>query len=404
MGRSASKNRTVKRVGAVHRRAKFVGSLYLLGTLLLTALSCVTLFTAPYDGNEIGFFTGIFNIDAGAVSTFWTPLLDGGVSVYLIATVLYILSLLILFINLFASFSQLGALYKNKFKVARPATAVIELARINKKKTAMEKLGKSFSRSFAAFVCLNLLIYIIVPSVAMQMYALIAVGISVVLHLLCGLWGAKVTEFYGDAPIVSSGCSACAQLPHPIYDPRMLASEGVDIPVVRGKLKQEKRENSIWVFFFRNLFQLLAVAGLIISVANVMTLDSDLGKVLSGDASADYVSIALQAVLYLCLCMLIMHATSMTEFNLLGMDGAGMRNFKVFSIFTLIAALAYMAIGIVNGLASEAWMPIALVAIVAFLGFVVDCIVHPREADDNKILFYADEMEDEDYLKARYGV
>lgn len=426
MGRSASKTKTVKIVNSVHRRAKSVGVLYFLGTVILTVLSFVTFLTAPYNGTEIEFSTGIFNIGTGAVSTFWAPLLDG-VSVYFIAAALYIVLILILIINLCSSFVQLKALFKKHSKSAKAATAAIELARINKKKVAMEKLGKAFSSSFAAIVCLNLLIYLILPFVSIQIFAFVAIGVGVVIHLLGGVLGAKVTEFNSDSRCWC-GHHHCMPTSYPIYDPRMLAPNGADPyndiqPVAKQRLKLEKRGVGIASFFFRNVFQLMTAFGLVIAVANVTSLHIDVAhilgdtEVLAGLApefiegyTVDYVMVAIQAVLVLSLCLLIAHVTSTTEFNDLGMDGKGMKRFKVFSFFTLIGGAGYMVMLMLGGAASEAWIPVVLIVAVAFLGFVVDCIIHPKDDgygnldDENKILFYSDEMEDEEYVKSRYRV
>lgn len=419
MGRSASKNKTVKRVGSVHRRAKSVGVLYFIGTLLLTVLSCVTFLTAPHFGEEIEFSTGIFNISTGSVSKFWAPLMAGGISVYFIAAVLYIVLLLTMIINLIRGFSILKALFKKNSKKSRPANPVVELARINKKKTLMEALGKVFSSSLATMICINFLIYLIVPFVKIEIFAVVAVGVGIVFHMLCGVLGAKVTGFYSDKRCC---CGHHHYMPinYPIYDPRMLPQEATDVygqPQVVGVLKQEKREYSIWIFFFRNLFQLLSVFGLIIAINNVTTLHIDLAHILNdaeliASFSADvvegyavnYIMVGAEAAMLCCLFMLIKHATSTTEFNFLGMDGSGMKNFRVFSVLTLLMGAIFMVLQMIGGAAMDVWIPIALIIVVAFLGMVVDCIIHPKDNDEGKILFYSDELEDEEYVKSRYRV
>ncbi len=418
MGRSASKNKTVKRVGSVHRRAKSVGVFYFIGTLLLTVLSCVTFLTAPHFGEEIGFSTGIFNISTGSVSQFWAPLMAGGVSVYFIAAVLYIILLLTMIINLIRCFSLMKALFKKNSKKSRPANPMVELARINKKKSAMEALGKVFSGSLATMICINFLIYLIVPFVKIEIFAVIAVGVGIFFHMLCGVLGAKVTGFYSDSKCC---CGQHHYMPmnYPIYDPRMMP-EGYDTygqPQVVGSLKQEKREYSIWIFFFRNLFQLLSVFGLVIAINNVTTLHIDLAHILNDTEiiasfskdvvegyAVNYIMVGVEAAMLCCLFMLIKHATSTTEYNFLGMEGAGMKRFRVFSVLTLLMGAVFMVLQMLGGAAKDVWVPIALIIVVAFLGFVVDCIIHPKDGDEGKILFYSDEMEDEEYLKARYRV
>jgi hypothetical protein len=120
--------------------------------------------------------------------------------------------------------------------------------------------------------------------------------------------------------------------------------------------------------------------------------------------------VAIQAVLLFGLCMLIIHVTSVTEFNDFGMEGRGMKRFKFFSIVTLIAGVGYMVLQLAGGAESVAWIPVGFIVALAFLGFVVDCIVHPKDSgygnldDENKILFYSDEMEEQtsNYMRPRY--
>ena len=424
MGRSTSKVKTVKVVRSVHRRAKFVGVLYFIATLLLTVLSFVTFFTAPYTGKEIEFSTGIFNISAGAVSSFWAPLLDG-VSVYFIAATLYIVLLLILIVNLISSCLQLKGLFRKYSKAEQAATAAVELARINKKKYVMERLGKIFSSSLATLICLNLVIYLILPFVQIEIFAFVAVGVGVFFHLICGLLGAKVTEFNTNSKCWC-GHDHYAPANYAIYDPRMLGSHDGEVhneQTAKQLLNLEKRVSAVRVFFFRNIFQLMTVFGLVLAVANVTSLHIDIAHIL-GDTEAlqgfapefidtyvvDYVLVALQAVVIFGLCMLITHATSITEFNDLGMEGRGMKRFKLFSILTLIGGAGYMAMQMTSGAGSEEWIPVGFIVALAFLGFVVDCIVRPKNSgygnldDENKILFYSEEMEEynTDYMRARY--
>lgn len=412
MGRSASKNNTVKRIKAVHRRAKFVGFLYLLGTLLLTVLSCVTFFTAPNDAEGVVFSTGIINLSNNgfAISEFWTPLLNiaDGVTVYCVAAAIYVVLLLTMLINLCRAFGKTGDLFKKYSKTERPANAAVELQRINKKKDAMCALGKIFSGSFTALIFFNVLIYAIVPKMTIELFAGVALGVGVLFHFLCGLWGAKVTGFRRQS---NSCCCSNAFMPAnlPIYDPRMLSGLN-DADALRllskENLKQEKREVNIWLFIFRNLFQLVTMCGLIIAVTNVTSLHIDLPYILNDTAlmnpadgyELDYVLLALQAVMFIGLFLVIRYATSTKEFNITTLD-CNLAGFKVAAIITLLGGVAYMAMQMSG--ASEDWIPVALVVAVAFLGFVVDCIIRPKTDDgENKILFYSDELEDEEYMNA----
>jgi hypothetical protein len=87
-----------------------------------------------------------------------------------------------------------------------------------------------------------------------------------------------------------------------------------------------------------------------------------------------------------------------------------MKRFKLFSILTLIGGAGYMAMQMTSGAGSEEWIPVGFIVALALLGFVVDCIVRPKNSgygnldDENKILFYSEEMEEynTDYMRARY--
>ncbi len=413
MGRSASKNNTVKRIKAVHRRAKFVGVLYLLGTLLLTVLSCVTFITSSTTSEnpqDILFATGIINLSDGgfAVSEFWTPLLDfssKGVTVSFVAAAIYCVLLLTMLVNLFRAFGKIKSLFKKYAKTERPANAAVELQRINKKKDAMIALGKIFSGSFAALVCFNVLLYVILPNAKIALFAYVALGVGVVFHLFGGLLAAKVTGFRREDKCCSCGHNVFMPSNLAIYDPRML--NGIDGSVLpKEQLKQDRREVSIWLFVFRNLFQMIATVGVIVVLTQVTSLHIELPYILNDTElqtlgskhSVDYLLLALQAVMLFGVFAMVCYATSTKEFRITEAD-CNLAGFKLASMLTLLGSAAYMAMQL--GGASEDWLPVALVVAVAFLGFVVDCIIRPKTDDnENKILFYSDELEDEEYMQA----
>jgi hypothetical protein len=108
---------------------------------------------------------------------------------------------------------------------------------------------------------------------------------------------------------------------------------------------------------------------------------------------------------WLFVIVLIKHSTGDTEFNRDGMSGSGMKNFRVFSFFTVLAlgaliAFPYLGIGLVAGAKATLNKNLLIAAGVAFVGFLVDCIVKTRHYD-------YDDFDADDYFReageARYN-
>lgn len=325
-----------KRVRKVHSKARLAGTLYLLGALALAVLAFLP--ALNIGGEELW------------ALTFYLPVQDalGGTLdwIGLITAALYLWILLVAVINFFKCFSKLGWLTRRSSRYVNG---------YNRNMRAMDDMGKRFSGSFAAIVNLSLLIYVLQPSVSnvsITNYAYITLGAGLAIHFLAGLIAGKVSWFdvYGNG----------------------------------GNVEEVKRECGIFVYFFRNLAQLAAVAGIFYFFLPQCTLgatiESWLGGVnpLEGDLVTTLVPVALQALIVLCSFVLVKHATAATEFNRLGMEGKGMKNYRVFSFFVFLLAGGAFAIDYFLVKPDPIVYDFAYVAAIAFGVFLVDCIFKTR--------------------------
>ncbi|MBQ8323455.1 MAG: hypothetical protein IJX91_05760 [Clostridia bacterium] len=330
-----------KRVKKVHSKAKLVGFLYLLGTLALAAFACLPML-------------GIGGTDLWVVN-FWQPFLkilsaDRDV-LALIVAVLYAFVVLTGVINFFKALGKLGWLTKRASRYVNG---------YNRNMRAMDDMGKIFSGSFAALVNFHLLIYILQPAdaeVKLTIYAYAALAVGLVIHFLAGLIGGKVSFFNVGGP--------------------------------NGNVEEEKRSCGLFVYFFRNLVQVAATAAIVYFFVSVCTLNQTVAALLAksnpftGDIIKTVLPVALQALLVIWILILVKHATASTEFNRFGIEGAGMKNYRVFSFFTVLTAggafaLEYLATKSFGGVATK----YLIVAGIALAAFLIDCIFKSKPKDE----------------------
>ncbi|MBO5239846.1 MAG: hypothetical protein J6B56_00300 [Clostridia bacterium] len=325
-----------KRVRKVHSKAGFAGTLYLLGALALAVLAFLP--ALNIGGEDLW------------VLTFYAPLQDalGGELnwIGLITAALYLWVLLVVVINFFRCFSKLGWLTRRSSRYVNG---------YNRNMRAMEDMGKRFSGSLAAIVNLSLLIYVLQPNVSdvtITNYAYITLGVGLVVHFFAGLIAGKVSWF--------------------------------DVQGSGGNVEEVKRECGIFVYFFRNLVQLAAIAGILYFFVPQCTIgktiESWLGGVnpIEGDLVKNLLPVALQVLIVLFTFVLVKHATAATEFNRLGMEGKGMKNYRVFSFFVFLAAGGAFAVDYFLVQPDPITYEIVYVAAIAFGAFLVDCIFKTR--------------------------
>ncbi len=355
-----------KRIKAIQGRAKFVGVLYLLGTIGLAALAaCMPLLdNTTVTLSVMKFFEPIKELFKGGVKQIKTyslsQLADLGVAVT------YAIMLFSMLIDILRSISKLGWLFKRRASYSNG---------FNRNMYAMDDMGKRFSGVLATLLIFNLVFFMVDSASKISLYGYVALAGGLLLHFLCGLIGGSVTLF-----------------------------------TMGERVEEEEREHGLLVYFIRNLIQLVVVAALVyfLCQASVLAVKARevLGKIWmnkAGIKEIEYkglIPAGVEMVTWLCVFVLAKHATASTEFNRDCMNGAGMRNFAVFSFFTFLlvgalVALPYLNIGVVEG-ASKLNVKMVIAASVAFVAFLLDCIIKSRRRgtyDDMDMEMYFRESE-----------
>ncbi|MBO5480747.1 MAG: hypothetical protein J6A63_06145 [Clostridia bacterium] len=328
-----------RRVRVVHRKAKFVGSLYLIATLALVALAYL-------------FPVLVVNGQPLDITNFYLPfttVMSGELNwLALVTSASYALILLVGAINVLKSLSLLGRLLK-------------ETSRYNRNMRAMDGLGKAYSSTFAVILSLYLQMYLLQPvatAAILWVNGAIILGVAVFFHFLCGIWSAKVSRFYIDE---------------------------------NKTVAEETRECGVFTYFFRNLMQIAAIGGIAYYMAETNELYRIIAIVeglLAGMFDLNVVIVVgLQLLMLLCMFVMIKHATAATEYNLYGIEGKGMKNYRVFSFLVFAAAAGlfvwtYLQTQIIA-------LGYAIIAGVALVVFLLDCFVKTRqkkvEKDENDL-------------------
>ena len=349
------------RVGVIHGRAKFVGVLYLIGTVAFAALAILS---TMIDGTVLA-INKAFPLLNLPVMTFYQPIvtlfgnvnaLTTDVLLAAVGGILYAILLLTVVINVFKALSKLGWLFKRRASYTNG---------FNRNMYAMDDLAKCFSSSFGAILILYLQIYLLTASaevtVTVNMIGYITLAAGLALHLLCGVIGGTVTLF-----------------------------------TTADNMEEEPREFGVFAFFVRNLIQLAATAAIVYFLAPQSGLLGGLKDIVYNVVEKSDTAWLMQNVMtllptaaellaWVCISVLIKHAVSDTEFNRDCLDGAGMKNFTVFSLFAalLIAAIAVLPmLQMGAALTQEKMLAVIIAAAVAFVAFALDCIVKPRHRGD----------------------
>lgn len=339
MKRITSKAAVLKRrVRTMHRRSKIAGVLYLLGTIVLTALVAMY---ALLDGTILAaqmpatsFFSHILKL-TGELKI--DSLCDGLIGVF------YLILLLVAVINVLKGISKLGWLFKRRASYTNG---------FNRNMYAMDDLAKGFSSTFSATLILYLQIYLLSSGdVKVSSMGVIALAAGLAIHVLGGLIGGTVTLF-----------------------------------TTADNLDEEPRTSGVFTFFVRNVIQLAVVAVILWFFAPQNGVRSGLQSILdflAGNADLKAViPTVVELLAWVCVGVLVKHAASETEFNRDGLDGAGMKNFPVFAFFAAVLFIALYAlpmIGMANELAAEKATATLIAAATAFVGFLLNCIVKPRQ-------------------------
>lgn len=355
-----------KRVRKIQNRAKFVGILYLLGTIGLVAIAaCLPLLTGTCitDGATmpvLTFYQPIVDLFAKGAEAFTS--LTATQITDLIVVVLFGAMLLTMAINVLRSIGKLGWLFKRRASYSNG---------FNRNMYAMDDMAKRFSNSLYTLVVIHLFIYLFSCGVDAEgqetiaqitTNAYIALGVGFGLHFVCGLIGGTVTLF-------STG----------------------------DRVEEEARENGLFVFFVRNLIQIAAVAAigyfliqesvLVAKIQELLRLILEEGKPIAEIDWMSAIPAGIELIAWIFIAVLAGHAIADTEFNRDGVVGSGMRNFAIFAFLTALAlaagiALPMLGIGVAKA-TTEINQNLLIAAAVALVAFLLDCIIRPRARDDS---------------------
>ncbi len=344
------------RIDKNRHRAEWVGMIYLFATVVVSILGCRAMFSSVY-GNM-------------GLKQFWKPLVAmdlgsafGVMSVF--TSLIYVLMMAILLINGLRALTHLKYLFKKK---------VSRVYGLNANIGAMDTLGNIFSSSFTTVVVFNVLLYILQGGMAWSPsflvdapYDILAIGIIV--HILCGLWGGKVSAFY-----IEDGSTVV----------------------------EHKRPYGRFIPFIRNLLQLAAVFYIsylfltseqIHTVINVYLREGGFASLMENVMGL--APVALQALSFICICCLFKHAFSGAEFSVEGPYAPGKLTFRIATFFLTITSGLTVACKYLIGeavytipdiqgstftVATQVGLDMnaLIIAVVAFVMFLLDCILRLR--------------------------
>lgn len=343
------------RISKAQGRAKFAGFLYLLGTIALAAasvavcaLSGICLSTDNGLLPIVKLISEVKSLFTGGITS---VIQDSALLMKALVLVLYICTVLAVVINALRCFGKLNWLFKRRASYVNG---------FNRNMYAMDDLSKRFSGSLASLVAFGVFATLFTEgAVKVTTYGLIVLGAGLVLHIFCGL-------IEGKTPLFTTG----------------------------EKVEEEEREYGLFVFFLRNLVQIAAVGAIIYFVLPASSFATDLKEVLDKVVvSKDFawftanimtlIPFFAELLAWICTIVLIKHVTAATEYNRDCLDGDGMKNFAVFSLFTAlcfgaIVLLPYLGIGLAAGETATLNTKLLIGAGVAFAAFLLDCIVRPR--------------------------
>ena len=330
-----------QRISKMQRRAKAFGFLYLLATIVITALACLPLIEF---NEEIGIKLGVMEF-----WTVFTQLGEGiqGNELALAVAVIYGLMILVLAINLLRSIFKLGWLFKRKAS---------RLYGFNRNMYAMEDMGTRFSSSFAAIIASHLLIKLLVVEGTLTLMAFAVLGVGVFFHFVCGIPAGNVSLFDTENGVV-----------------------------------EQRREFGNFSPFVRNLFQIVIVVAVAYFFVGISQIRSTFDLLISengiADIMAEPMSLIMPAIHLLILAILIgmiYYATGTIEFDIEGPDAAGRKRFLVLSLLLLLCAGgAFAYVQFVEQ--AEVHINVILIAVVALVALIMELALRdcPKPQTEN---------------------
>ncbi len=300
-----------KRIANNRSRAQFIGIVYLLATIALAAVVCLPIFIEKLDP-----FWGVYHFwKVYTPSTLKT--LKTVEDFYPVAvTALYVFMAAGNIINVLRSFTKLGWLFKKRAS---------KTYGFNRNVYAMEDMGRIFSGSYSAMLSVIFVISVLLGATlkgywelrlllgnAFLILFISALGGGILLHFFAGLIGGKSSYF----------------------------------DLEDDEIVEQKRLVGCFVPFLRNFVQVGAVLAIIFFFLKSNTLHTVIipftekvtWKYYVKEEMAAHISIALQLLTAAFILPLIYHAFNITEYNINGANGSGMKTFRVFAFFVFLTA------------------------------------------------------------------
>jgi hypothetical protein len=177
-------------------------------------------------------------------------------------------------------------------------------------------------------------------------------------------------------------------------------------------VEEQTRENGLFIYFIRNLIQIAVVGTAVFFLVKetvfftklIDLLETLLVKKAGFKAIKikEYIPAITELCAWIWIIVLMTHAFGPTEFNRDGTRGLGMMNFGVFTFLLALTvgglvAFPYLKIGTAVASMNK---NLLIVAVVAFAGFLFDCIIRPRYREVSQ-----EELDVEEYFagEGRYN-
>lgn len=341
---------TTRAIKKVHKKARIVGFLYFLGNLIvgiLSLLGCLNLQYANGDTFSILNFTKPFlSIFKGDYSGF-------------LAFLMFLILLIIVIINIGRSFPKLRrAMKKNERNINA----------CNRNVTAMEDLADVFSKTFSAVLVLYSLMYVFTKETGalyisregmpLTIFGIITVAFGLIIHFVAGGIGATSSIF-----------------------------------IVSATVEERKRESKVFPFIMRSFVKIATIIAFLWLFLPASTIHNSLGAIFgfkfdelmpNGDIMP-LLSLVLQIIALIMICVCVKNAVSPLEFNLFGMEAYGMRRFAVCALIGGIISLLVFVLGMNNLKEQPMLISYLIIGAVAIISFVLDLIIKPREHGDKRL-------------------
>ena len=286
-----------------HRRSFFAGCFYWLGSLLLLVLTMFP-FVADLKGFEFDVLEN-GEVQAGIWIMSFIKAFSGGIGAPLIIAVLYVVMILMTFVNFVRCTLKLFRINKKNPTRKRGYNRSGRAARIT---------SRAYSGSFFATMAFSVLA-ILFGDGQFTLFFYIMFGVGALFHFMGNFIICKLSYF--------------------------LESDDRFFPIERKRLLGRGLP------LFRNFLQFVAIGGLVVMV-DKLGLVPNLFNLISGKAGSDlFVDTLLPIVLVLITfftVIMLRHATNVTEYNEFGSYGKGMKTVRVCSVFNLILGIAAIVV------------------------------------------------------------